>query len=202
MSKFEIIPMVLPKHWQAVTDIYTEGIVSGNCTYQLEPLTDWIAWDLGHLPHSRLVIVERGQRRQGDRSKSLSDSEGEMSTDGETEEDEAGEVDRVVGWAALMPVSSRPVFNGVAELSIYLTASVQGQGLGSKLMEAIIAESERNGMWTLTSGIFPENKGSLRLHEKAGFRVIGVRENMGFCPHLKRWRDVVLMEKRSTTVGI
>ena len=104
----------------------------------------------------------------------------------------AGEV---VGWAALSPVSARQVYRGVAEVSIYIAGSAQGQAIGKQLLAALIRESEQNGIWTLQAGIFPENTASIRLHERAGFRIVGKRERIGCMDG--RWRDIVLMERRS-----
>lgn len=108
--------------------------------------------------------------------------------------------DNVIGWIALTPVSSRCVYEGVAEISVYIDPAVQGKGVGIQLMNLAIAESEANGIWTLQSGIFPENIGSIRLHEKAGFRKIGYREKIAKQHGI--WKDNVLMERRSSTVGI
>jgi L-amino acid N-acyltransferase YncA len=105
----------------------------------------------------------------------------------------------VVGWAALMPVSNRRVYSGVAELSIYIASAMRGKGVGKALLAALIAESEAKGYWTLQTGIFPENKASLGLHQQAGFRLLGTRERIGKMGG--RWRDVVLMERRSTVAG-
>lgn len=105
----------------------------------------------------------------------------------------------VLGWAALTAVSDRCVYAGVAEVSIYVAARARGRGVGSQLMEALIDEAERNGIWTLQAGIFPENEISLTLHGRFGFRVVGRRERLG---KLKgRWRDVLLLERRSDSVG-
>ena len=112
----------------------------------------------------------------------------------------AFEKDQCLGWAALSPVSSRCVYGGVGEVSIYISKEARGKGVGSVLMQALIAQSEENGIWTLQSGVFPENIGSIKLHEKMGFRCIGKRERIG-----KRdgvWKDNVLFERRSKVVGI
>jgi phosphinothricin acetyltransferase len=104
----------------------------------------------------------------------------------------------VLGWAALSPVSDRCVYGGVAEESVYVAAGERGHGIGRLLLEELIRRSEAAGIWTIQTGIFPENQASLRLHERAGFRVLGVREKLG-----KRdgvWRDVVFLERRSPTV--
>ena len=106
----------------------------------------------------------------------------------------------VLGWAALSPVSMRQVYRGVAEVSVYIAEHGRGRQVGTALLEALVAESERNGIWTLQAGIFPENAASIRLHEKLGFRIVGTRERIG-CLH-GRWCDTVLMERRSKVVGV
>lgn len=106
----------------------------------------------------------------------------------------------VLGWAALTPVSSRRVYAGVAEASIYVAARARHQGVGAALLEALIEASEKEGIWTLQAGIFPENAASLALCRKAGFRIVGTRERIGRMDG--RWRDTVLMERRSTVAGI
>jgi phosphinothricin acetyltransferase len=108
---------------------------------------------------------------------------------------------QVLGWVALSPISSRAVFRGVAELSIYIDKSAHGIGLGDALMAKCIETSENAGLWTLQSGIFPENEASLKLHEKHGFRVVGFRERIGQMRN-GLWRDIVFMERRSKVVGI
>ena len=104
----------------------------------------------------------------------------------------AGEID---GWAAVVPVSGRCVYAGVAEHSVYVAAAARGQGVGRRLLDALVASTEQAGIWTLQSGIFPENTVSLRLHEACGFRVVGTRERIGL--HQGQWRDVILLERRS-----
>jgi phosphinothricin acetyltransferase len=103
---------------------------------------------------------------------------------------------RIVGWAALSPVSSRCVYAGVAEVSVYIHTDYFGKGIGSKLLRQLTEDSEEQGIWTLQAGIFPENIGSLKIHEKAGFRLVGYREKIGKMNGL--WRDTILMEKRSS----
>ena len=105
----------------------------------------------------------------------------------------------IVGWAALTPVSSRPVYRGVAEVSLYVAEAARGHGIGGKLMAKLIAESEADGIWTLQAGIFPENASSIKLHTNAGFRIVGTRSRLGCMDG--RWRDVVLLERRSATTG-
>lgn len=108
--------------------------------------------------------------------------------------------DEVLGWAALSPVSSRPVYAGVTEVSVYVAERARGRGVGRALLQALIAESERCGIWTLQAGIFPENTASIRLFTQHGFRQLGVRERVG-C-HYGVWRDVALFERRSAVVGV
>ncbi|MBP6016937.1 MAG: N-acetyltransferase [Candidatus Promineofilum sp.] len=105
----------------------------------------------------------------------------------------------VVGWAALSPVSSRAVYCGVAEVSIYVAATVRGQGIGRALLAALIESSETAGLWTLQAGIFPENEASVALHLACGFRIVGRRERLGL--HHGLWRDSLLLERRSSRVG-
>jgi phosphinothricin acetyltransferase len=102
----------------------------------------------------------------------------------------------VVGWAALSPVSARPVYRGVAEVSLYVAEAARGQGVGRTLLAALVAESARHGIWTLQAGIFPENAASIALHRRAGFRVVGTRERIGQMAD-GRWRDTVLVERRA-----
>ncbi|MGC4855940.1 N-acetyltransferase family protein [Micromonospora sp. DT4] len=104
-----------------------------------------------------------------------------------------------LGWVAVAPTSSRPVYAGVVEHSIYVDPVAQGRGIGRLLLDALITSTETAGIWTIQSGIFPENTASLALHRRAGFRVIGVRERIG--RHHDRWRDVVLLERRSPSVA-
>ena len=106
----------------------------------------------------------------------------------------------MLGWAALSPVSSRCVYGGVAEVSIYVASSARGKGIGKILFAQLIKESEENGLWTLQSGIFPENISSIKLHEKMGFRKIGYRERIGKMNDV--WRDNIIMERRSKIVGV
>jgi L-amino acid N-acyltransferase YncA len=104
----------------------------------------------------------------------------------------------VLGWVAVSAVSARPVYAGVVEHSVYVDPAARGRGVGRALLERLIASTEAAGIWTVQSGIFPENRPSLVLHERCGFRVIGMRERVG--RHHGRWRDVVLLERRSPVV--
>jgi L-amino acid N-acyltransferase YncA len=107
---------------------------------------------------------------------------------------------RVIGWAALSPVSSRAVYAGVAEVSVYVAADARGRGVGRALLQALVTTSEDDGRWTLQAGIFPENVASVHLHEQCGFRVVGRRERIGALAGV--WRDVLLLERRSALVGV
>jgi phosphinothricin acetyltransferase len=129
----------------------------------------WEAWDAAHLPEHRLVA----------RSRPL---------DG-----------KVLGWGALAPVSGRCVYAGVAENSIYIDEAARGRGVGRRLLQALLASSERAGIWTVQSGIFPENEASLALHRSCGFRIVGTHERLGR-DAAGRWRDVVLLERRSPAI--
>ena len=107
---------------------------------------------------------------------------------------------KIVGWAALGSVSSRCVYNGVAEVSLYVRDSFRGHGIGTALLKVTIEESQRAGIWTLQSGTFPENVASIAIQKDCGFREVGIREKIG-CMNGK-WRDVVLMERRSRVIGV
>ena len=100
----------------------------------------------------------------------------------------------VIGWAALSPVSKRDVYRGVAEVTVYVTESARGKGHGRTLLGALIAESEKNGIWTLQASIFPENIASVELHLRCGFREVGKRERIAMLGGI--WRDTILFERR------
>lgn len=166
--------------WPAVAQIYQEGIDTGNATFAPAPPPSWEAWCQGKITACSLV------------------ARGDSNLLGWVPDP------TILGWVALGPYSSRAVYAGVAEVSIYLSARARGQGVGSALLQAVINLSETNGLWTLQAGIFPENQASLKLHTKHGFRQVGVREKLGrmaFGPWAGQWRDVILLERRSLTVG-
>ncbi len=108
---------------------------------------------------------------------------------------------RVVGYAGLSPVSKRPVYAGVREVMIYIAESARGQGVGGRLLRELVDETEARGIWTLQAGIFPENEASIRIFQRVGFRILGTHERLGRF-HDGRWRDVVLMERRSLVAGV
>lgn len=109
------------------------------------------------------------------------------------------ENNEMLGWTALSPVSSRCVYSGVAEVSVYVATDARGKGIGVMLLNELIKQSEPNGIWTLQSGIFSENQLSIKLHEKCGFRIVGYREKIGKKDGV--WKDNVLMERRSKNIG-
>jgi phosphinothricin acetyltransferase len=112
----------------------------------------------------------------------------------------ARESDRVVGWAALSPVSRRRVYSGVAEVSVYVSDDRRGQGIGRALLEKLICESEQNNIWTLQASVFPENAATIGLHRGCGFHEVGRRERIGKLNDT--WRDTLLLERRSQVAGI
>jgi L-amino acid N-acyltransferase YncA len=174
---YPILPMP-PELWPAVREIYREGIASGNATFETE-LPDWDKWNSSHRKDCRLVAFEPFEEN----------SEFLIPVEKLT----------VVGWAALSPVSARHVYAGVAEVSVYVAASARGRGVGKALLEALVRESEVNGIWTLQAGIFPENVASVKLHESCGFRQVGVRHRIGKLGD--QWRDVLLLERRSPSIA-
>jgi L-amino acid N-acyltransferase YncA len=107
--------------------------------------------------------------------------------------------DRVLGWAALSVVSARRVYSGVAEVSVYVALAAQGRGVGTALLKALIEQSENRGVWTLQAGIFPDNAASIAIHKSCGFQEVGRRQRIGKLG--ETWRDVLLLERRSTAVG-
>ena len=176
---YPIIPMS-PELWPAVREIYREGIATGNATFETD-LPDWEKWDSSHLKVCRLVAITT----TGEGTTGLPELPGKVI---------------VLGWAALSPVSTRHVYCGVAEVSVYVAAAARGRGVGSALMQALVVASEINGIWTLQAGIFPENKASIALHKSCGFREVGIRRQIAKLGD--SWRDVLLLERRSATAGI
>ena len=151
--------------WEAVAEIYKEGILTGNATFQQE-VPSWTDWDNDHLKSCRLIAAIGGE---------------------------------VVGWAALTSVSGRCVYAGVAEVSVYVASAHRGKKIGKELLEALIACSEQQGLWTLQAGIFEENIPSIKIHEELGFRKVGLREKIGRMNGT--WRNTLLFERRSELVG-
>ena len=167
MSVLDVdIKAMRSEDWPAVQRIYSEGIATGNATFETETPA-WEKWDQGHFQDCRLVAVN---------------------TEG------------ILGWAALSPVSTRRVYSGVAEVSVYVAAKARGQGVGMLLLQSLVEQSERCGIWTLQAGIFPENVPSVALHKSCGFREVGLRKKLGRRNGV--WRDVLLLERRSSRAGI
>ena len=110
----------------------------------------------------------------------------------------AVEQGRVVGWVAAHPVSLRPCYRGVVEHSVYVDDELQGRGIGRVLLERLVESTEADGIWTIQTGVFPENEASLKLHERCGFRVVGTQERLGKLDGV--WRDVVVLERRSEVI--
>jgi L-amino acid N-acyltransferase YncA len=159
------IDALQPEDWEAVRQIFLEGIATRNATFETTA-PDWPTWDATHLQLCRQVARAGAS---------------------------------VLGWAALSLYSRRAVYAGVAEVSIYIGERWRGQGVGSVLLQSLVAESERQGFWTLQSGILTENTASLQLHLSCGFRIVGRRERIGQMQGV--WRDVLLLERRSLFVG-
>jgi L-amino acid N-acyltransferase YncA len=152
--------------WPQVGEIYRQGIITGNATFETE-VPSWEKWNEGHLRDCRLVALN-GQQ--------------------------------VLGWAALSSVSNRPVYAGVTAVSVYVAAAERGRGVGKVLLQALVKKSEDCGIWMLQAGIFPENLASIALHKSCGFREVGVRRRLGKLGDI--WRDVLLLERRSRSIGV
>jgi phosphinothricin acetyltransferase len=163
-----------PSDWAAVRRIFLEGIATGNATFETEA-PDWETWDRAHRPDCRLLARDAG---------AVASPRTPFAA---------------LGWAALSRVSQRRAYEGVAEVSVYVAASARGRGVGRTLLEELVRASEAAGVWTLQAGIFPENAASLAIHEACGFRRVGVRERIGRLSGA--WRDVVLLERRSSVAG-
>ena len=160
------------RHWPDVRVIYQAGIDTGHATFATAPPASWDAWQDVHLNDLSIVAVN-------------------------------GMV--VLAWAALSPVSRRAVYAGVAEVSIYVASDAMGRGIGRQLLSTLIERSEAVNIWTLQAGVFPENEASVALHRGAGFEPVGLRRRIGKMaggPFAGRWRDVLLLERRSSKVGI
>jgi L-amino acid N-acyltransferase YncA len=175
---YPILPMP-PGLWPSVREIYREGIATGNATFETE-LPEWEKWDNSHRKNCRMVAVEPFDQD----AEELLISSKKIT---------------VLGFAALSSVSARAVYAGVAEVSVYVAATARGRGVGKALLRALVEETELNGIWTLQTGIFPENVASIALHNSCGFREVGVRRRIGKLNDI--WRDVLLLERRSSIVG-
>lgn len=175
MEPVTIRPMQA-QHWPAVRTIYQAGIDTGHATFESRAPESFEQWLGGHVPELCLVALGDG-------------------TGGGTP----------LGWAALSRTSSRCIYAGVAEESVYVDPSFCRRGVGRSLLAALIAQSEDRGYWTLQAGIFPENTASVALHRALGFEPIGLRRRIGrmsFGPLAGRWRDVLFLERRSPRIGV
>jgi len=162
------------RDWPALRAIYEAGIATGNATFETTA-PSWDRWDATHLPDHRLVAVTTGGTGSPN-----------------------GPGGQVVGWAALAPVSDRCAYAGVAENSVYVDPAHHGRGIGRTLLLALLQHAEAAGIWTVQTGIFPENTASVALHQRCGFRTVGRRERLGRLHGI--WRDVLLLERRSPTI--
>jgi L-amino acid N-acyltransferase YncA len=163
-----------PTDADQVLAIYQTGLDTGDASFETTA-PSWHRFDAARLPQHRYVAADTG-------------------------------TGRLLGWVAVSPVSERCVYAGVVEHSVYVDPAARGRGVGAALLAALIDSTEAAGIWTIQSSVFPENAGSLRLHERAGFRAVGVRRRIGrhappgaAGPH--RWRDVILLERRSDIAG-
>jgi len=170
-----------PDHSAAVLAIYQAGIDEGNATFETH-VPSWDDFSAARLPGHRYVALagDCGTAAAGHGGGAVPGS------------------GSVLGWVAAAPVSSRCVYAGVVEHSVYVHPGARGQGVGRQLLRALIDSTEAAGIWTIESGIFPENTASIALHKAAGFRVVGTRERLG--QHHGRWRDVLLLERRSPAI--
>ncbi|HUH06243.1 MAG TPA: GNAT family N-acetyltransferase [Egibacteraceae bacterium] len=197
-----VIEAMAAEDWPAVCDIFAAGIATGSATFEVAP-PDWAGWDRAHLADPRLVarvhdpavarVHDPAVARAHDPAVPRAHDPAVPGAD-----DSAGGRARVAGWAALSRVSARDAYAGVAEVSVYVDPLCARQGIGGRLLGELIGRSERAGVWTLQAQIFPENRASLALHARHGFRTVGVRERMGQLRGV--WRDVVLLERRSPLV--
>jgi phosphinothricin acetyltransferase len=208
--------------WPQVAAIYAAGIRTGHATFEPE-VPAWEDWDARHVPGLRLVAVGGTPASTGapdhapghapdhapDHAPApgaprLGSSPGTASAAPPRGPTGRLPADRVLGWAALAPVSDRRVYAGVGEHSLYVAEDARGRGVGRAVLTALLAGSETAGFWTVQTHVFPENTASVALHVALGFRTVGIRERLGRMPVgplAGRWRDVVLLERRSAVAG-
>lgn len=177
------IAQMTDAHAWPVLAIYQAGIDTGNATFETS-VPDWTRFCVGKLARHRYVALGPNPSPRPDG--------GSFGTGGPSGT-------AVLGWIAGAATSARPAYAGVVEHSVYVRPDAAGRGVGRALLEAFIASTEAAGIWTITTAIFPENVASLGLHERVGFRRVGVRERVGKLRG--EWRDVVVMERRSGVVG-
>jgi L-amino acid N-acyltransferase YncA len=161
-----------PSDAAAIARIDAEGLATGHATFRNTP-HDWDSFSASFFAERGLALVAEVNNR-------------------------------LVAWAGISPTSARAVYKGVGEVSIYVSANMQGRGIGRHLLNEVIFASEHAGYWTLVSQIFPENEASLSLHKDFGFSVVGTRTKLGrmdYGPFAGRWRDVIMLERRSQSIG-
>jgi L-amino acid N-acyltransferase YncA len=177
-----------PRHAAGVLAVYAEGIATGTSTFETTVPT-WEEWDRARLPDHRYVAVPADLPTPT-----------ETQTQTEAQTQTHTEPQTVLGWVAVSRVSARAAYAGVVEHSVYVAGAARGRGVGAALMRRLVASCDAGGIWTIQSGVLAENTASLALHERFGFRRVGVRERIG--RRDGRWRDVVLLERRSAVVGV
>lgn len=161
-----------PSDAAGIAAIDAEGLATGHATFRDTP-HDWNSFGASFMTERGLALI-------------------------------AEDSGAVLAWAGVSPTSTRPVYHGVGEVSIYVSAIRRGQGLGHRLLTEIVSASESAGYWTLVAQIFPENEASLSLHAALGFGVVGTRTKLGkmsYGPFKGRWRDAVMLERRSDLIG-
>ncbi len=165
------IDAMTPDDWPSVRQIYADGISTGDATLERD-VPDWAQFDRSHRPDCRFVARATSDPADGP----------------------------ILGWVALSPYSGRAVYAGVAWESVYVAETARGMGIGRALFDVLIPASEAAGVWTLLAGILADNAASLALHERVGFRRVGLQERIGQ-DATGRWRDVAILERRSSATG-
>ncbi|HUJ05273.1 MAG TPA: GNAT family N-acetyltransferase [Streptosporangiaceae bacterium] len=201
-----IAPMT-GSHAAQVLAIYQAGIAEGNATFE-EAAPSWDEFSAGRLPGHRYVALDTAgpaEAAPDDVTYAAGPADGPADSAAGPADSAAGPADSaagggtdVLGWVAISATSSRSAYAGVVEHSVYVRPDARGRGIGRLLLGAVIESTEAAGIWTIQSGIFPENEASIALHAAAGFRVVGRRERIG--RHQGRWRDILLLERRSPIV--
>ncbi len=181
-----IAPMT-PDDWPSVRRIYSDGIATGNATFETEP-PDWDAWNRNHHQQCRLV-ARIGDEIDTPAPQTVIPAKAGIHVP----------ACPIVAWAALSPVSARACYAGVAEHSIYVDEAYRGRGIGKTLLTELVRQSEAAGFWTLQSSIFPENQASIAIHLACGFRILGRRKRVAMLNGI--WRDTVIVERRSPVAG-
>lgn len=193
---FALRPMQA-EDWPSVAAIYGEGLATGDATFESR-VPDWEEWDAARRADCRIVAELGGFEAP---ASGVHGARGKPGGAGAKKRPGPRPPRALAGFACLSPVSKRPVYAGVAEVMVYVAASWRGRGVGGRLLRALVGEADATGVWTLQAHVFPENEASVRLHQRAGFRVAGVRERIGRAPG-GRWRSTMLLERRSDRAGL